>query len=263
MSTDKEASPPAVTVILPLHNHAQWIGGAISSVVDQDYPNKRIIVVDDGSTDNSAEAVMDLLDGTKTPSNQGEPKVCHGTVRGSDTGLMLCRFQEARGPSFARNWGLKVGWDGADVFTFLDSDDEYLAGKISKSVAKWLEAPESIGVIFSDYDTLNNSGLRLRQYKEPYSRQRLFQECLANADSLISKAAFEKCGFFDENLRVAEDYDFWLRAAEHFILVHIPESLLTIRVGEHSSSSQVPSEIWQQNYGRVMQKAQERARGQA
>lgn len=255
---------PPVTCVIPCHNHAQWVNSAIDSVVAQDYPNKRIIVVDDGSEDGSTAAIMHQTPGMVGPVGQGEPEVYWGHRGASKTPVMLCRFSQARGPAFARNYGIKAGMDGTELFAFLDSDDVYLPGKISRSVAKWAEAPEHVGAVYTDYETLNErTGVRVREHKEPFSRERLFRECLPNMDSLVSKAAFEKVGLLDETLRTCEDYDLWLRLSERFMVVHVPEALLLLRVGDHSSTARVPSDTWQACWRRVMEKAQARMRGNA
>lgn len=245
-----------ITVVIPCHNHKQWVNDAIDSVIAQDYPNKRIVVVDDGSTDGSTGAVINrFTDRQFSPIVQ--PSICMGKINGVD--ILSARFTEARGPSFARNYGIKVGWEQTEAFMFLDSDDKYMPGKISKSVAKWRDAPHHVGAVYSDFDTYSpTTQLTIRHYKEPFSRERLVQECLPNMDSLVSRFAFDQCGLFDEHMRTCEDYDLWMRIAEKFIIVHIPEPLLVLRVGEHSSSSTVPSAIWQQNWNRVMAKAKAR-----
>jgi glycosyltransferase involved in cell wall biosynthesis len=247
---------PAVTVVIPCHNHDKWVQAAISSVIDQKYDNKRIVVVDDGSSDQSSEMITNLMTDKKLVVTEN-PTVYVGLIRSVQT--MAVRFTTARGPSFARNYGIKVGWDNTDAFMFLDSDDMYMPGKMEKSVKKWQEAPLHIGAVYTDFDNyFPASGLRIRQYKEPFSRMRLVQECLPNMDSLVSKFAFETCGLFDEEMRTCEDYDLWMRLAEKFMIIHIPEPLLTLRIGDHSSSNQVPSEIWKRNWQRVMEKAKAR-----
>jgi glycosyltransferase involved in cell wall biosynthesis len=259
-------SQPLVTVVIPLHNHEAWVGEAIDSVVRQDYPNKRIIVIDDGSTDNSIAAVTRKLYkpqriNINTPKQQ--IPALTGNVPNSDVQVLMVRSDKAQGPAAARNAGITLSLSDTDLFAFLDSDDMYSPGKLSKSVAIFQKDPDMVGVIYSDFDTINPDGLRLRQFKEPYSRERLLQECLVNCDSLISKRAIEQCGLFDQSLRTCEDYDLWLRISERFVMVHIPESLVVVRVGSHSSSSTVPNEIWQKCYARVFEKARERMNGQA
>lgn len=253
-------SDPLVTVVIPCHNHARWVNDAIDSVVAQDYPSKRVVVVDDGSEDGSAAAVCFRLQNLAAPTRQSEPEVHWGDRKG--THVMVCRFRQARGPSFARNYGIRAGWDSTDVFAFLDSDDLYLPCKLSRSVEKWKEAPHHVGAVYTDYETFDErTGVRVRQYKEPFSRERLVRECLPNMDSLVSKQALEQCGGFDEDMRVAEDYDLWMRISEKFMIVHLAEPLLAVRVGDHSSTAGVPREVWERNWRRVMQKAQARASG--
>ncbi len=252
-------SQPLVTVVIPCHNHARWVNEAIGSVLAQDYPSKQIVVVDDGSTDGSSAAIKFTLESPSGPTRIEEPDVFWGTRRGNPTPIMVCTFSQARGPSFARNYGIRAGGEGSPLFAFLDSDDLYLPGKLSRSVAKWQESPQHIGGVYSDYETFNaDTGARVREYKEPFSRERLVRECVANMDSLVSKAALDACGVFDETMRTCEDYDLWMRVSEKFILVHIPEALVAIRVGDHSSSTTVPNEVWQANWQKVMRKAQAR-----
>lgn len=249
---------PIVTIIIPCHNHAKWVNEAVDSAASQDYPFKRIVVVDDGSTDGSADLVLKRLYKPRGPEVQGEPFAAAGKLTTWDTQVMIQRFKSSHGPSFARNWGMKVGWDGTDIFAFLDSDDTFSGGKITKSVAKFTEG---VGAVYSDYDTLNDAGLRLRQFKEPFSRQRLVRECIVNCDSLVSKQAIFECGGFDESLRCCEDFDLWLRVSEKFLIYHLAESLVTVRVGTHSSSATVDKSVWNACYSRVFAKMQERLQG--
>lgn len=247
---------PLITVVIPVHNHCRWVNEAIDSVIFQDYPNKRIVVVDDGSTDDSYGVVARRLENAQSPPHEGEPEASLGHISG--VSLLVARFTDSRGPSFARNYGIKAGWESSEAFAFLDSDDLYLPGKLATSVAKWHAAERHVGAVYSDYETFNADGIRVRQYKEPFSRERLLQECLPNMDSLVSKAAFDQCGVFDEGMRCCEDLDLWLRISERFVIVHIAECLLSIRVGDHSSTATVPNEIWRRCYARVFEKASQR-----
>jgi glycosyltransferase involved in cell wall biosynthesis len=248
---------PLVSCVVPCHNHAGWVCGAIDSLARQDYPNKRIVVVDDGSTDGSWELVRGYLEDRASQEFPDGVRQFYGYWKDTGVPAALLSLPKANGPALARNMGIKVAWEGTDLFAFLDSDDWYEPDKVSLSVREWLKAPDQIAVIYSDYDTVNPSGLRSRVYKEPYGRERLYSECLVNCDSLVSKKAFAECGLFDETLRVAEDYDRWLSFSKRFMLVHIPRSLVCLRVGQHSSTSTVTKTVWEDCYRRVMQKAQQ------
>lgn len=246
-----------VTAVIPCYNHAKWVNEAIDSVASQDYPHKQIIVVDDGSTDNSHLAVLNRLYRPRGPKEQGSPWIATGQLTHSKVEVTILRFTEAKGPSRARNAGIDHGWAETDIFAFLDSDDLYEPGKISKSIAVIKDDPTFIGAVYSDFDTFN-SEIRIRQHKPSFSRQRLLRECIVNCDSLVTKRAIEVCGAFDETIRVCEDYDMWLRISEKFIITHIPESLVRVRVGSHSASSTISKENWQKNYQKVFDKLRAR-----
>lgn len=242
---------PQVTAVIPLHNHVAWVVDAVKSVISQDYDQLRLVVVDDGSTDHSHLEVLGLLKDVRAANLQWI-----GTAEGRT--VMVMRAPLAQGPAAARNLGIKAAWNGTEIFALLDSDDVYVSTKISKSAERFSQS-ESIGVVYSDYTTFRNDGLRVREYKPAYSRELLLRECVVNCNSLVSKAAFEKCGLFDESMRVCEDFDAWIRISEHFILSHIPESLVNIRVGPHSSTANVKSDLWQACYARVFEKLRQRS----
>lgn len=256
--------PTLVTAVVPLHNHDSWVCGALDSIDSQDYENKSVVVVDDGSMDGSLGAVLrhlpDMRETTADGQGYGISVFVGKLPLGTPT--VVVSYPKASGPAFARNRGMELAMANFSptLFAFLDSDDLYEQGKLSKSVAKYLTAPELIGAVYSDYDTLRPDGLRLRQFKEGFARSRLVQECIVNCDSVVSTAAMKQCGGFDEELRVAEDYDLWLRLSEHHMIAHIPESLVTIRVGSHSSSSTVQAETWKRCHARVFEKLNQRAR---
>jgi glycosyltransferase involved in cell wall biosynthesis len=254
-----------VTAVVPLHNHANWVGDALESLDRQELPAERVIVVDDGSTDGSFDAAAAGLERAQPLTVEGvacaPARLVRGYRRGAGTEVWLLRYETARGPSFARNRGLELGLGlGTDLFALLDSDDLYAPGKLARSVPRF--ADPLVGAVYSDYDTLRPDGLRLREWKPAFTTDRLKRECIVNCDSLVSAAAIQKCGGFDEALRVCEDYDLWLRISERYLIVHLAESLVTVRVGQHSSTSTVKSEVWNGCWRRVMEKANARANAQ-
>ena len=229
-----------ITGVIPVHNHAQWVIGAIKSLEEQTMPPGAIVVVNDGSSDASGEVVKKYI----TDNNKRS--------------LHYIESKTPRGPAAARNAGIRCLWDDTDIFALLDSDDYYHPRKIELSLREF-EKDQNIGVVYSDYDTFNEStGLRLRQYKPAYSRELLQRECIICCNSLVRKEALSKVGIFEESLRVVEDFDLWLRVTEHFMAVHIPSSEITIRVGNHSSSSTQSQERWRECYQKVMYRLHER-----
>jgi len=235
------ANPPKVTVVIPNFNYEDFILQAVYSVLNQDYKTK-VVIVDDCSTDNSWTVISTLKDNDR---------------------VKMFRNETTLGPSATRNKGIKHAWETTDIFGFLDSDDVYRPGKISKSIRKFLVNPEMIGVVYSDYDTLDTrTGVLFREFKEPYSRERLMRECIVNNDSLVSKLAFQKAGLYDEDMRVAEDYDLWVRISEHMLIEHIAEALVEVRTTGHGATFSVDKDTWNRNWRRIQEKTIQRHNAQ-
>ncbi len=253
-------NPPMVTAIIPLHNHFLWIMDAVKSIEIQDYQNKRLVVIDDGSTDSGHMVLVSQLQQLTSgvvDEMEFKPKYWTGHLENSIMPIYVLRYKEARGPSFARNRGMELLSGDSDIYAFLDSDDLYEQGKITKSVNIFLEYPE-VGAVYSDYTTFRNDGIEIREFKEPFSCERLLQDCIVNCDSLVKKDIIKICGGFDQEMRVCEDYDLWMRISEKFPIFHIAESLVRIRTGNHSASTVVSKQTWENNYRRVFEKLRER-----
>lgn len=247
---------PIISAIIPCKNHEDWVCGALDSIVKQKYAKLRFGFIDDGSIDKSWERVTSQCKDLKQHqlTRTTEPaELLSGSYSGYS--ILLARFSQSYGPSCARNYMIKSMLDNTDIFAFLDSDDEYEEGKIDKSVRYFLENP-FCGIVYSDYTTEHvHSGVRERQFKLPYSRKLLLQgECVANMDSLFRSEIFKKIGMFDESLNSCEDLDIYVRASDDFLLCHIPENLVKIRVHNRSSTDLISKERWQENYSKVFEK---------
>src|SRR4051794_30319395 len=96
-----------VTGIITNHNYSDLVCASIKSFLSQDYEKKRLVIIDDGSVDTSKEKINDLAP--------------------PDTEVFF--FEESRGQSWAKNFGVQHAWDYTDVFAFLDADDEYMQGE--------------------------------------------------------------------------------------------------------------------------------------
>lgn len=253
---------PVISTIVPTKNHQNWILDALNSIVDQNYDKNRIVVIDDGSTDETWPLLLSSCQNLRKHPVTGttEPQeLAIGTYQ--KLPIILAKFSKSYGPSTSRNYGIKTAKQGTDLFAFLDSDDMYAKNKFAHSIPYFIDNP-LVALVYSDYSTLNiHTGLKQRQFKESYSKMRLFQECLPNMDSIFSAAIFDKVGLFEESMRTCEDYDMYMRIAPKGIICHIPLDLITIRVGKHSSSSTVSQETWQENYNKVFQRARERDNG--
>lgn len=234
---------PFVTIVIVNRNYGQWVGGAIESALKQDYPTERldIQVVDDCSDDNSVEVISEF-------------------TNKEDSRVTLTQIPKSFGPSKARNIAISNSLPYTNVYVILDADDEMYPNKVKRLVLEWLQAPNQIGVVYGDYDTLNiETGVKIREYKPYYDKNRLNKECIVHSGALISSAALlsvrEDESFYDESMRTCEDYDLWMRISEKFMIMHVAEPLTLVRVHSKNSTNSVPSETWNQNYTRVFEKA--------
>jgi glycosyltransferase involved in cell wall biosynthesis len=201
---------PAVSVIIPTYNRAWTLQRAIDSVLAQDYRDFEIVVVDDGSTDNTSEIL------------EAYEQVC--VVR-----------QEHRGVSAARNVGIARA--AGQLITFLDSDDSWLPRKLSTQVA-FFTAYEHALICQTEEIWIRN-GIRInpRKRHKKYAGM-IFEQCLelcivSPSAVMIKSSLLDEIGCFDETLPVCEDYDLWLRIAQRFP-IYLIETPLVIKHGGHA-----------------------------
>ncbi len=272
---------PRVLTAICTHNYGQWLPGAIASAVHASIEGvasrHTIAVMDDGSTDGSMELLAPYLEGRHwvCPSYQllDEREVGPGP---ESVEVHVYRSNESGGPSRARNFLIGKHWQDFDVLSILDADDEMYAGKLQHLMAV---IADGHAIAYGDYDTVSPLEMDAegnpnwdgpvkwcREYKSPYGRRHLERECHIHSGALLTREALEKtCGkagpFYDPELRVAEDYDLWLRITDQHIAAHCPKALTAVRVGRHGSTDSVRSETWKACWTRVMEKARARSGG--
>ena len=209
---------PLVSVIIPTYNRAWALAEAIDSVLAQNYNNFELIVIDDGSTDNTS----DLIDGYS-----GE--------------LTLIR-QENAGVSAARNRGIESS--RGDFIAFLDSDDTWLPQKLSRQVDFWGSYPEALICQTQEIWIRNNTRVNPRScHKKPSGM--IFEPsldlCLVSPSAvMMKKDLFDKVGLFDEGLPACEDYDLWLRVSCRYPVYLVDEPLVIKRGGHADQLSRAP-----------------------
>lgn len=180
-----------VSVIIPAYNQGHYLDKAIQSVLDQTYQNFEIIVVDDGSTDNTADVAQSFSD----------PRIRY-------------IYQENSGLSAARNTGIHRAT--GEYISFLDSDDLFLPEKLELLVSKLEDAPE-LGLVAGQAILIDENGQSLGEVfnkKLPKDPTRLLLANPLHVGSVMLRREWqETAGFFDETLRSYEDWDMWLRLA--------------------------------------------------
>ena len=199
---------PRATIIIPTFNRAGVITRAIDSVLQQSYQSFELIVIDDGSTDETGTLVKEY-------AVQYPEKVCY------------C-YHTHRSVSHARNRGIQLA--NGDYIAFLDSDDSWHPRKLEKQVA-YLEH-QDVGLVHTgrrvyaseDYKRL---GLLPAFDQLARSSAELLSGCSGLAMSvLIRREVFKKVGQYDESLPTTQDLDLWLRIAKEFEIGLIDEPLL-------------------------------------
>lgn len=202
---------PFFSIIIPTYNRKNFLKIAMGSVLYQTFDNFELIIVDDGSQDNTQEI-----------SNEFKDK------------RIFYTYQPHKGVSPARNTGIKLSH--GEFICFLDSDDRFRREKLDVTFNYIKKHPEY--KLFHTEEIWYNNGSYLPQkgyHKKPSGV--IFSEalklcCVSISTVAIKKQIFEKIGVFDENMPACEDYDFWLRASAQFPILLIPQ-YLTIKEGGH------------------------------
>jgi glycosyltransferase involved in cell wall biosynthesis len=211
---------PAVSIVLPTFNRGWTIRQAVTSILEQTFTDFELIVVDDGSTDDT-HAIL--------------APVRH---------RFLLLQQDHRGVSAARNRG--IGAARADLIAFLDSDDYWLPSKLARQVAFFQEHPQAL--ICQTEETWIRNGRRVnpkRRHRKPAGM--IFEPSLAlclvsPSAAMIRKSLLEEAGGFDESLPACEDYDLWLRISCKYP-VHLIDEALTVKRGGHADQLSRAAEL--------------------
>jgi glycosyltransferase involved in cell wall biosynthesis len=198
---------PTVSVIIPTYNRANLIEKAIESVLNQAYQDFEIIVVDDGSTDNTGEIIRGFKD----------KRVKY-----------IKKYKKNKGSSVARNIGIKVA--RGKYIAFLDSDDEWLPEKLDKQIEVLQSESPEVGVVYSNLLYIDENGKNMSKFRNPKKEGYIYEDLLCKnyvgTDStlLIRKECFHRVGLFDDLLNTQQDWDMWIRIAKYyrFALIKVP-----------------------------------------
>jgi glycosyltransferase involved in cell wall biosynthesis len=200
---------PRVSIIIPTYNCARYLGRAIDSASAQTYQDYEILVVDDGSTDDTKDVVM-----------QYGRKVTYLS-------------QQNRGVSAARNHAISKA--SGELLAYLDADDMWYPEKLERQVA-FLDAHQECGMVHSEMSVINEQDeiLHVRLYEETkrsvpqgHCVQQLLTRCHIQTLTVVERrSSFDRVGGFDERLPIAQDYLHWIMiAAEGQALGYLAEPL--------------------------------------
>lgn len=246
-----------VTVLLCNYNYGKYILDAIESVLEQTYEKIGLVIIDDASTDNSWELIKNKYFSEDQRYEYRQNEDFESLITKHEKGVVIyaMRLKQNGGPSRARNFGILESLEGTDYYAILDADDIMYPDKI-KMMVESVENINDVGVVYADYDIWNVSNdTVITEYKEPFDKQRLMQECIVHSGALIKKEALvetrDAFGFYDEEMRTCEDYDLWVRISERYVIFHIPEVLTLVRDQPNNSTLTVSNDIWQKNWQRI------------
>jgi GT2 family glycosyltransferase len=173
--------------------------------------------------------------------------------------FVFAKLAKNSGPATARNIAIReLVSNGCNILGVCDSDDVYYPEKIKESLDVFVKHPE-IGLVYSDYDTYNEAtGEVKREFKFPYSYERLSYECIVSNNSFYRSDIIKTVGLYDESLFGPEDYDLWLRISEVAPVYHIGKSLYKYRISGNNITVTTPIERFAEHVRKVHQKAAER-----
>jgi glycosyltransferase involved in cell wall biosynthesis len=203
---------PLISVIIPSYNRAEFVVDAVKSALGQTYSPLEVIVVDDGSTDETKKRL--------------EPS------------LNRIRYvhQLNRGVAAARNTGIEAA--KGELIAFLDADDLWSPEKLLRQV-KVIEDRQEVGLVHSNIyyfgtdvpqDCVTKDGMTV--YEGDCYAQLFLRNRITTSSVMVRRECLEKVGLFDERIRKAstEDYDLWIRIARYFEFGYVADPLVFYRV---------------------------------
>ncbi len=216
-----------ISAVIPAYNSAAFIAEAISSILKQNFPVYEIIVVDDGSSDDTSAVVQSM------------------------SGNIHYYKQENRGPAAARNQGIKMA--SGNWIAFLDADDQWTPGKIKKQLATLARYPElhliagDMAEIDQDNVLVTPSVLAKHQLLTSYLQDQgrpitnalgklVHKNFIPTGTVLVRRDTLLAVGMFNEAIHYGEDLELWAKIAAYYPISCLPEILMLRRLHGHNAT---------------------------
>lgn len=226
---------PAVSVVIPAYNYGRYLRDAIDSVLAQTFGDFEVLVIDDGSTDDTAALVRTYSD----------PRVRY-------------IYQANAGLSAARNTGIRES--RAPFVALLDADDAWLPPMLAMTMAQFSEVASDVGLIASASCRVDAQGAPLGERTFTLGRDRwltardiVLQNRFMPSTVVARRQAYLACGGFDTTLRSSEDRDMWIRVGSRFRIRYLGTPQALIR--KHTSNMSKHADRMRVNMWRVIAKA--------
>lgn len=221
-STRSGIPSPRVSVIIPTYNRGEMLVEALDSVLAQTFTDFEIIVIDDGSKDQTAKLIEPYLD------------------------RIAYRVQQNGGVAAARNHGIRLA--RAEYICFLDSDDKWKPEKLAEQVAIANAHPE-YGLIATEIEGFDETGPVAGRSKASMYKIRngqvlehlLFSNWIQTSTVLVPARCLQRVGGFDEDVgQFGEDWLLWMRIAAEFPIYFVPDALVLYRMHDENLTSHKP-----------------------
>jgi glycosyltransferase involved in cell wall biosynthesis len=208
---DKNMSRPLVSVVMPVYNSEKYVKQSVESILSQTYKNFELIVIDDGSTDKSFEIVAKLAE--------------------KDKRIKFLKNDRNLGVSATRNRLIDIA--KGEYVAIMDSDDISLPERLEKQVA-FLSEKKELGLLGSSVEVINENGKKIGFWKYPETHDEISVEMIFNSPFASSSVIFRKDfvkGFrYNEDVLVAEDYDFYSRLSKNCKMHNLKDILVKYRI---------------------------------
>lgn len=202
---------PTVSIIIPTYNRGDLVGRSVQSVLEQTFQDFEIIIVDDGSDDNTTKVIHEFQE--------------------QDNRIKYIRHDENRGGAAARNTGIKAA--KGKYIAFQDSDDTWEPEKLEQQLEVFEHASAEVGVVYTDM-WRRYEGKRKYIPSPEISPEEgiIYKQALSRVmgigigTAMIKRECFNSAGLFDENLRRFIDLELFIRLSKYFLFYHIKKPLI-------------------------------------
>ncbi len=205
---------PRVTVVTPSFNQGRFIRATIESVLSQDYPNLEYIVMDGGSTDETASVVRDYA------------------------GRLTWISERDRGQSHAINKGFRLG--RGEILSWLNSDDVFLPGAVATAVTALQRSPRA-GAVYGEVYLMDVAGKVTGRFPatEPFNLWKLIHlsDYILQQTAFFRRSVLDEVGYLDERLHYVMDWDLLIRIAKRHRLEYVPQYMGCLREYPEAKSS--------------------------
>ena len=212
MSLEPSSSPdrPSVSVVIATYNMAAYLPLAVRSALNQTYRDIEVLIVDDGSTDDTNSVVKPFLEDPRT----------------------RYIFQQNKGQAAAKNRGINES--RGRYVAFLDADDLWTHEKLERQLPLFRRSA-TVGVVYSRVAYIDETGKELgvadnELFKGQVSGPLLIRNFIGFGTSIVKKECFDRLGVFDERLQMGIDYDLWLRLSTEYEFDFVDRPLLHYRL---------------------------------